>query len=250
MDDQSRFGRSTRGESFDLWTPDTGVYYAFADPKPTQGWIQSKRLRAGKSLRDGAHREFPLKYLRDRATLPCHAPRVAFRDVSRATDTRTVRVALLPPKVFVTNKGPYFLWPRGDEKDQAYLLGVLSSIPLDWYARRFVEINLNFFIIKPFPVPRPDRDDARWQRVVELAGRIACPDRRFRTWAKAVGVECGGIADDEKEDMTHELDAVVAHLYGLSEAQLVHIFETFHEGWDYQARLDGVLNHFQAWKRH
>ena len=239
-----------KGESFDLWAPDTGVYYAFADPKPTQEWIQSKRLRAGKSLRGGAHREFPLKYLRDRATLPCHAPRVAFRDVSRATDTRTVRVALLPPKVFVTNKGPYFLWPRGDEKDQAYLLGVLSSIPLDWYARRFVEINLNFFIINPFPVPRPDRDDARWQRVVELAGRIACPDRRFRTWAKAVGVECGGIADDEKEDMTHELDAVVAHLYGLSEAQLVHIFETFHEGWDYQARLDGVLNHFQAWKRH
>ena len=53
--------------------------------------------------------------------------------------------------------------------------------------------------------------------------------------------------DDEKEDMIHELDAVVAHLYGLSESQLVHIFETFHEGWDYQARLDSVLRHFHSW---
>jgi hypothetical protein len=158
-----------------------------------------------------------------------------------------VRVALLPPKVFVTNKGPYFLWPRGDKRDQAFLLGVLSSIPLDWYARRFVELNVNFFIINPFPVPRPPRDDAGWQRVVQLAGRLACPDDRFAAWAEAVGVDCGPLAGDEKEAMIHELDAVVARLYGLSEAQLVHIFETFHEGWDYQDRLDAVLRHYRAW---
>ena len=239
-----------KGESFDLWTPDTGVYYAFVDPKPAQAWIQKKRLRAGKSKRDSAHREFSLKHLSDRKTLPCHAPRVAFRDVSRATDTRTVRVALVPPKVFIANQAPYLLWPRGNEEDEAYLLGVLSSIPLDWYARRLVETHVNYFVFNPFPVPRPERDDERWKRVVELAGRLACPDRRFRTWAKAVGVRCGRIDEDEKEDMLHELDAVVAHLYGLTEAHLVHIFETFHEGWEYQPRLDGVLTHFEAWKQH
>ncbi len=71
-------------------------------------------------------------------------------------------------------------------------------------------------------------------------------DGRFTAWAEAVGVECGPLAADEKEDMIHELDAVVAHLYGLSEAQLVHIFETFHEGWDYENRLDATLRHFRA----
>ena len=227
--------------------PGYGCLLRIRRAEPAQEWIQGKRLRAGRSRRDSAHREFPPNHLRNRTTLPCHAPRVAFRDVSRATDSRTVRVALLPPKIFVTNKGPYFLWPRGDENDQAYLLGVLSSIPLDWYARRFVELSVNFFIINPFPVPRPDRNDERWERVVALAGRLACPDRRFRTWARRVGVQCGALGDDEKEDMIHELDAVVAHLYGLNEAQLVHIFETFHEGWDYQARLDSVLRHFHAW---
>jgi hypothetical protein len=116
------------------------------------------------------------------------APRVAFRDVSRATDTRTVRAALLPPKVFITNKGPYFLWPRGDEKDQAYLLGVLCSLSLDWYARRFVEISMNFHILNAFPAPRPNRDDPLWQRVVALAGRLAARDNRYRQWARVVGV--------------------------------------------------------------
>ena len=235
-----------KGESFDLWTPDTEIYYAWADPGPVRQRIQSKRLRGGNSTRS-AHGEFSPHHLRDPETLPCFAPRVAFRDITRATDSRTVRVALVPPEVFITNKGPYFLWPRGDEKDQAFLLGTLSSIPLDWYARRFVEINLNFFILNPFPIPRPDRDSVLWQRVVQLAGRVACPDERFSTWADAVGVEYGSLAVDEKEDMIHELDAVVAHLYELSEPQLVHIYETFHEGWDYQARLDGVLRHFHAW---
>ena len=237
-----------KGESFDLWTPDTGVYYAYADPNPAQEWIQGKRLRASKSRRDTAHGEFSANHLRYQRTLACHFARIAFRDITNRTNQRTVIACLIPPKVFIGNQAPYLLWPRGDQQDEAYLLGVLSSIPLDWYARRFVEGHVNYFVFNPLPVPRPERGDARWQRVVALAGRLACPDRRFRKWARAVGVDCGTLAEDEKESMIHELDAVVAHLYGLSRAQLVHIFETFHEGWDYQERLDGVMAHFRAWR--
>ena len=237
-----------KGESFDLWTPDTDTYYAWADPEPVLKWFQDKRLKAGRGRRDSPHREFSPHHLRDPKTLPCFSPRIAFRDVSRATDSRTVRVALVPPEVFIANQAPYLLWPRGDEKDQAFLLGALSSIPLDWYARRFVETHVNFYVFNPFPIPRLDRDSVLWQRVVQLAGRLACPDERFSTWADAVGVEYGSLTDDEKDNMIYELDAVVAHLYGLSEQQLVHIYETFHEGWDYQARLDGVLQHFHNWR--
>lgn len=238
-----------KGESFDIWTPDTGEYYAFADPNKVIPWLYAKRLRSGKSRSDSAHAEFPLAYRQNKATLACHRPRIAFRDVSRATDSRTVRSCLLPPRVFLTNKAPYLLWPRGDERDQAFLLGVLCSISLDWYSRRFVEVNVNFFIFNPFPIPRPPRTDTRWQRVVALAGRLASPDERFAGWAEAVGVDYGPLQDGEKQDMIAELDAVVAHLYGLTEKQLAHIFETFHEGWDYGPRLDAVLKHFKEWHR-
>ncbi len=81
-----------------------------------------------------------------------------------------------------------------------------------------------------------------------MAGRLACPDKRFAKWAKAVGVEYDKLENaNDKDDMIAELDAVVAHLYGLTEPQLTHIFETFHEGWDYQPRLTAVLKHFAAW---
>ncbi len=236
-----------KGESFNLWTPDTGIHYAWAWAEPVLAELQNKRL-SPKDKPKGVYKEFPLEYLKNRNTLPCYRARVAFRDVTNRTNQRTILVCLIPPKVFITNKGPYFLWPRGDEKDQAFLLGILSSIPLDWYARRFVELNVNFFILNPFPIPRPPREDMLWQRVVQLAGRLACPDDRFADWANKVGVICGSMDEGEKEDHIHELDAVVAHLYGLSESQLIHIFETFHEGWDFESRLAGVLRHYQSWK--
>jgi len=237
-----------KGESFDLWTPDTGTYYAWADPKKVLPHLQQKRLRGGRN-QNSPFSEFDPGVLRNTKTLPCLRPRIAFRDVTRSTDTRTVRAALVPPEVFITNKGPYLLWPRGDLRDEAYLLGVLSSLPLDWYARRFVEVSVNFFIFNPFPVPRSPADHRLRRRASELAGRLACPDDRFAAWAEQVGVACGPLAPDEQEDMIHELDAVVAHLYGLTEKHLVHIFETFHEGWDYEPRLRATLRHFRGWKR-
>lgn len=236
-----------KGKSFNLWTPDTGTYYAWADPQPITEWLQNKRYRA-RNNRRSAHSEFQESFLQDMRTLPCHAPRVAFRDVARSTDARTIIACLVPPEVFIGNQAPYFLWPRGDEKDQAYLVGILSSIPLDWYARRFVELHVNFYVINPFPIPRPSRNSALWRRVVELAGRLACPDNRFADWAKSVGVRHGPLAADEKQDLIHELDAVVSHLYGLTESQVIHVFETFHASWDYGERLLNVLRHFEAWR--
>ncbi len=237
-----------KGESFDIWVNDTGSYYGWADPDKVIPVLQQKRQRSARQARS-PFAGFPPTWFRDSKTLPCWSARIAFRDVSRATDSRTVRAALLPPKVFVTNAAPFLIWPSGDEKDQAFLLAVLCSIPLDWYARRFVELHMNYHVLNPMPIPRPSRDSALWQRAVALAGRLACPDKRFRKWAEAVGVECGPLHDDEKEDMIHELDAVVAHLYGLSESQLTHIFETFHEGWDYSERLKSTLKHFHAWDK-
>ncbi len=236
-----------KGESFDIWVADTGSYYAWADPEKVTRALQERRSRSARLARL-AFGEFPEKWVGDPRTLPCRHARIAFRDVARSTDTRTVRAALVPPTVFLTNTAPYLLWPGGDEREQAYLLGVLCSIPLDWYARRFVEIHLNFHVFNPLPIPRPSREDPLWKRAVAIAGRLAAQDRRFKKWAAAVGVECGPLPGDEKDDLIHELDAVVAHLYGLTEQHLRHIFETFHEGWDYAARLEATIAHYRTWR--
>jgi hypothetical protein len=238
-----------KGESFDIWEPDTGSYYAWADPNTVIPWLQQKRTNSARGRRDSAHSEFPPEHIRNETTLPCHFTRIAFRDVTNRTNQRTVIACLVPPNVFITNTAPYLLWPRGDEKDQAYLIGIMSSIALDWYARRYVETHLNYFVLNPFPVPRKLREDKRWQRVVSLAGQLACPDKRFSAWAKAVGIEPRKLGEAEKNAMIYELDAVVAHLYGLSERHLLHVFETFHEGWDHAERSRATLEHYRNWAK-
>jgi hypothetical protein len=119
-----------KGESFDIWEPDTGSYYAWGNPTKLMRALQEKRLRSGE-LKRSAFQEFTQIWRKNPKTLPCFAPRIAFRDVTRATDTRTVRAALLPGEVFIQNTAPFVLWPYGDEADQAFLLGVICSVPLD-----------------------------------------------------------------------------------------------------------------------
>lgn len=234
-----------KGASFNLWEPDTGVRYASADPEVVLPALQTKRLRQQRLARS-AFSEFPREWAEDPETLPCLRPRIAFRDIARATDSRTLIAALVPPDRVITNQAPYLLWPVGDERDESYLLGVLCSIPLDWCARRVVETHVNFHVFNGLPIPRPDRDDPLRHRVEIIAGRLAAVDDRYSDWAKAVGVECGSVEDDEKPSLIAELDAVVAHLYGLEEDDVTHIFETFHVGWDHSARLAAVLDHFRA----
>lgn len=81
-----------------------------------------------------------------------------------------------------------------------------------------METHLTYFVINPFPAPRPDPDNPLRGRVIALAGRLAAQDDRFAEWAGRLGVACGPMDPDEKQDHIWELDAVVAHLYGLAES--------------------------------
>lgn len=234
-----------KGASFDLWQPDTGVYYASTNSKEITQHLQEKRLRQHRTA-SSPFAEFPEEKIEDPETLPCLKPRIAFRDITRSTDSRTVIAALVPGHVAITNQAPYLLWSRGTPRDEAYLLGILSSMILDWYARCVVELHLNFHIFNNLPIPDPDGDDPVRDRIVEIAGRLAAVDERFSEWAAEVGVDVGS-ANDEKvmQDLICELDACVAYLYGLEEDNLAVVYETFSETVDYSDRHADVLGHFR-----
>jgi hypothetical protein len=236
------------GESFDLWDPDTGQYYAFTDSKTISEAAQQRWNRAP---RTSPYAQLPITWRQNPENHPIGFPRVAFRNVTNRTNTRTLIAALIPARVVTVEVAPWVLWldPSHPLTHEAYLLGVMSSLPLDWWSRRFIEGHADQEAFNCLRVPDPRPHTSLAKRVVALSGRLACPDKRYREWAAAVGVEYGKLDDAEKVDMIHELDAVVAHLYGLSDKQLAHIFETFHEGWDYEEHLRETMKHFAAWKK-
>ena len=234
------------GASFNLWNPDTGVYYGTATPVKVQKVLFEKRKRSHKLTRS-AFREFPQVWVDDKSTLPCLNPRIAFRDITNRNATRTVIAALIPGDAVATNKAPYLLWPIGTAADTAFVLGVLSTMVLDWFARRIIELNMNFYLVNNFPIPDvAPATNPRAARVAEIAGRLAAVDDRYAEWAAEVGVPVDSVTSDtEKDDLIAELDAQVAHLYGLKEHDLAVIYTTFHEKTDHSARHAAVLEHFR-----
>jgi hypothetical protein len=235
------------GSSFNLWSPDNGPdsYYAWIEPDMATSVLQEKRLSSARRA-GSVFAGFDPAWMKDPSTLPCEHPRVAFRRIARATDSRTAIAALVPPHVVLTDVAPYLLLPVGDERDEAFVLGVMCSVPFDWSARRVVEAHMDFHVLEPLPIPRPGRDDPLRRRVEEIAGRLAAVNDSYEAWADKVAVPVGAVTESEKPELLAELDAAVALLYGLDEQDLHIIYETFHEGADYSAHRDRVLAHYRS----
>jgi len=208
-----------KGASFDQYDPHGREVAGFADWTEVFGFLQQKRQRSS-TFRG----HFNAAMLADPATHPVHRARVAFRDVSRATDSRTVRACLIAPRTPLTNKAPYLVFVAGENSLQAYSLGILNSLVFDWQARRIVETNMNFFILDLlcFPV-----DESRLGQVAERAARLSCQDDRFADFAKEAGVQCGPLGAAGRQRLRAEIDALVAHGYGLTEEDLEFVFTDF-----------------------
>ena len=162
---------------------------------------------------------------RDAVAAELERARVVFRDVTHSTNSRTVIACLVPPGVFLTNKAPYLTFVEGNEQAQAACLAIMNSLPFDWRARRFVENNLNFFLLEGLVTP--NLDDEGFGEIVKAAGRLSAVDERFGDFARAVGVEVGPLDDAERTRLRIEIDARVARSWRLSADDLRVMFSDF-----------------------
>ena len=210
-----------KGESFDKYDPHGEA--ARRCPVSAKVWKKVRKPRPGQ---DSVVAESTKRAERRQAVaVELDRARVAFRDVARSDDSRTVRACLVPPKLFLTNKAPYLAFLGGDETVQAACLGVMNSLPFDWQARRYVEINLNFFILEALTVP--DLNDGDHTAIARAAARLSAVDKRFATFAEAVGVEHGRLSAGERQRLRAEIDARVARAWKLTEADLRTMFADF-----------------------
>lgn len=235
------------GRAFDFWSVDESEAKVWADPNIVFDYIQKKRENSYRLGKRSPFYEMSEDWVKNKSTLPCFSCRVVFRDSTNKTNTRTVLPALAPPNIVLLDTAPYLVWPRGDEKDQSYLMGIMGSIPFDWCARRFVENHVSFYLLKGLPVPRPARENPLWKRMVELSGELSVKDERFSEWAEAVDVDCTPLSDEERTEKMYEIDALSAHLYGLSRKELSVVFETFHENWNHEPRMNAVFSYYDDW---
>jgi len=233
------------GKSFNLWTPETGEYFAWAD---TEIALSQLDTRLGRQLKLKSSAFYGLDLDRDLGgSHPIHWPRIAFRNVTNATNSRTFIAALVPPMQVLTNIAPYFLFPQGREREQAFFLGVISSLVFDWYARKFVELSVNFHLLDYFPIPQFKQSN-RTDRIVTIVGLLSAIDERYQSWANALGIEeMLSLDSPNRSDLIAELDGLIALEFGLTPSDLELVFDTFHKGWADPQRLNAAL---EAMKRY
>jgi hypothetical protein len=169
--------------------------------------------------------------------------RMAFRDVAASTNERTVIATVLPPKRFcphtvsleqvyydvVTEQG-HSSKPYLEPAERLYITSVFNSYVVDWFIRQSVTAHVSFFFVYNIPVPRLSASDPRFSPIVQRAARLICTTPEFDDLAQAVGLKShqdGATDPTERARLRAELDGLIAHLYGLSEAEFAHILGTF-----------------------
>ncbi len=228
-----------KGRSFNQYEPHGNEPAGYSVRDEVLDFVQTKRMRS-----PVFKRMFSKEVLADPKTHPMNHCRVAFRDIGRATDSRTSIACLIPPTTPLTNSAPYLVLAGWDPISQANLLGVLNSVPFDWVARRYVETHLNFYVLNSLTLPPPD--NTPWEHIGRLAARLSCVDDRFAEFAVEAGVECGVLTEAQHNDMRAEIDALVARAYGLTEDELRFIFTDFTENAVSPAYRRQVLEKFEG----
>ena len=234
-----------KGRSFDQYDPHDPYNPRSHEPAGFGNWdkilafVQNKRMRSSTFKR-----MFPADFLANLSTHPIHQCRIAFRDATRSTDSRTVRACLVPPSTPLTDTSPYLVFDGWENRAQGSVLGVMNSVPFDWLARRYVESHLKYFILNPLTFPSPS--NTPWERIGALAARLSCVDERFADFAAEAGVECGPLTEARRGEMRAEIDALVARAYGLTEDELRFIFTDFTENAVSPAYRRQVLEKFEG----
>ena len=215
-------GRSLwKGASFDQYDPHGADARLCPATDKVMMKVRKPRPGSGSLVAEGVE----LAERREAVLRTVDRARVAFRDVTNRTNSRTVLACLVPPEHFLTNKAPYLAFVEDNVKAEAACLAIMNSLPFDWQARRFVEVNLNFFILEGLRLPA--LDDDVFDALSHGAARLSCPDERFAEFAAATEIDCGPLDDDERQHLRAEIDALVAHTWGLTEEELEVVFADF-----------------------
>lgn len=156
------------------------------------------------------------------------------RNVTRATDERTVITATIPTSG-VGHSSSVIGHDKARAIASALVLANMNSLPLDWAARLSVGgVNMSFFIVKQLPVLYPQAylcepyarvtfAELILPRVLELTYTA----RDLEGFARDLGYKGEPFSWDEhrRHSLKCEVDAIYTHMYGLDRSDLEWILD-------------------------
>ena len=151
---------------------------------------------------------------------------IAWRDIARATDERTVIASVLPAAVGVGNTAG-LLMPLVDDKHAACLLAVLNSLVVDFIERiKQSSAHVNLYYLKQLPILPPEAFSP--EDVEFIASRVAQLTRTADDINAVWLTEYPAYTFQEPRarlSIRAQLDAYIAKMYGLTREELAYILD-------------------------
>ena len=163
--------------------------------------------------------------------------RISFRRIASSTNERTSIWAVLPPGVVGADSNPIETTPFQRANSFALsLIAALNTFPFDFQLRQRVGANVNPFILEACSLPT--LAGASLEILAHSALRLTCNHAGYAPlWREQLGEawrEAGAAftwpvlsGDNVRWAVRAAIDAVVAHAYGLTRDQYVHVLSTF-----------------------
>lgn len=162
---------------------------------------------------------------------------IGFRDITNATHDRTFVISLIPDACGVGHSATLLFVERGTMPG-AILLGMMSSLVFDYTTRQKIGgSHASISFVKQFPVLTPEQVSSSGyeQDIVERVSCLCWFNHDLDGWMDELREECPKeynlpdepvIWDEEQRAVWQaELDAIFAHLYGLSTEDLRYILD-------------------------
>ena len=162
--------------------------------------------------------------------------RLVVRAQAGNTDERTLISAILPKWSFFSNSlnGISIHSDSLQKNSKSYMLALeslLNSFVVDYFIRQRVSSNVNKKFLLQLIIPRINEDHPCFQKLVKNSALLTCIGSPFNHLADEIGIPRGGVKDqDERWKIQAEIDALVAHIYGLTQTEFEHILGTFTTG--------------------
>jgi len=191
--------------------------HLYAEPRY---WVDGQEGRKALLGRNGIDNGQQLDY-------QCY--RLALRDVASSTNERTMISTILLPNCFAGNT-LVVSQPLTKLDNLLFICSVLNSFACDSLIRQKVTAHCSLFYVYQLPIPRLKSGDKYFWDIVQRAAKLICTAPEFDELAQEVGLNSHreGVTDEtERAKLRAELDGIIAHLYGLTEAEFAYILTTF-----------------------
>ena len=163
--------------------------------------------------------------------------RTVFRDIAQSSNEHTMIAAMVPPGTVFGHTATVERSPdRRPNAAGLAVCGLLNTHPFDWLVRQKATTHLSLYIVEALPVP--DLAPSAFHFLAHAALRLICNHAGYaplwhsqlgNAWREKTSAPCWPVIEtpDARWLLRADIDAVVAHAYGLTASHYARILDAF-----------------------